>query len=92
MSQAKPVTRTCGAYRKTRLPGYNPGTVRGPVPEGAVRPAARHQPRQAGRAGGMGIGNAGLPVRAGGAREIMRGRLALVPDRSSPAPAKAADR
>jgi transcriptional regulator with XRE-family HTH domain len=27
MSQAKPVTRVCGACKKTRLSGYNPGTM-----------------------------------------------------------------
>jgi transcriptional regulator with XRE-family HTH domain len=30
MSQARPVTRICGACRRTRLSGYNPGTVCGP--------------------------------------------------------------
>jgi hypothetical protein len=30
MSQARPGTRVCGACRRTRLSGYNPGTICGP--------------------------------------------------------------
>ena len=30
MSQAKPTTRICGACNRTRLSGYNPGTICGP--------------------------------------------------------------
>ena len=30
MSQAKPTTRVCGACLRTRLSGYNPGTICGP--------------------------------------------------------------
>ena len=30
MSQARPAARTCGACRRTRLSGYNPGTICGP--------------------------------------------------------------
>src|SRR5260370_32154623 len=30
MTQAKPTTRVCGACNKTRLSGYNPGTICAP--------------------------------------------------------------